>query len=96
MKNKITTATNDTRFNFSAVVNFRITVAEASQLLAINDGVPSVSEWLSNHSPEFEPLDNYNAGQLKESMGKHLAKVKVEEARLLTMPVETKETKDEA
>lgn len=76
---------NPTQFTFQVIVDFKITVTEAAALLAENDGTPSVSEWLSKHTPEDEIMDTFNARALKEALGKHLAESKVQEARQLCM-----------
>lgn len=77
------------KFTFQVVVDFEISANEAASLLAENEGEKTVSEWLSNHSPVNEGLAHYNAGKLKDALGKYLASVKVEECRQLTMSADT-------
>lgn len=78
-----------TTFKFSAVVNFEITVMEASRILACGDGGRSMAEWLGEHLPCPDRHEAYCESQLKSALGKHLADQRVEEARQLTLSVES-------
>ena len=76
-------------FKFGAVVNFEITVAEASQILATGDSGRSMADWLGKHLPCPDSSEGYCERQMKESLGQHLAEQRIDEARQITMPVES-------
>lgn len=73
-------------FRFQAVVDYEIDTGVASGLLAENGGVRSVSEWINKNNPIDEgDGGTFNASNLRDALGRHLAKESINQARQLTM-----------
>ena len=73
-------------FRFSACVDFSIDEDTAAALLVEGtEGNKAVALWLSNNLPAIEEPCGVNARALKEALGHHLAKKKVDKVRQLTM-----------
>jgi hypothetical protein len=81
-------------FKFDGVVNFEITVAEAAQILSIQDNGQSMAEWLGTHLPSPDNSEHYCREQMRTALGQHLAQQRVEEARQLTMPADATVTQE--
>lgn len=81
-----------TTFKFSAVVEFEIDPDTAAALLVELPYHPRVGEWISEHHPIREQNCIYNAGSLKEALGRHLANNKVNECRQLTLSSDNQPT----